>query len=206
VRGAPLRADLDRPGGLAPHDDALGAVRRQLPGLEAQAGVPAREAGGVRERRRAPLLVAHEQQRDLGEVAAPLGERAQHAEREHDAALHVDGARAEQVVAVAVQRLVMRVRDHRVGVAQQQEPAPAAPAQAGEQVGRVPGGGAGRPLHRRIRGQQRGADRRALLRAVDVARGRRDRDERLQLALRAARDLRRLPLHPGIHARMTLEW
>ena len=48
-----------------------------------------------------PLLVADEQERRLGEVGGPGGERAQGAEREHHAALHVDGARAEQLVAVA---------------------------------------------------------------------------------------------------------
>jgi hypothetical protein len=110
------------------------------------------------------------------------------------------------VVAVAPQRPVVGVRDDGVDMAEQQDAARAAPAQAREQVRGVGGGGARRPLHLGLGGQQGRADRRALLRAVHVARGRGDGDERLQLALRAAPDLRRLPLHPGLHARMTLEW
>ena len=70
-----------------------------------------------------PLLVADEQQHDLGVGVRALGERAQGPEGEHDAALHVDGARADQPVAVAGQRLVVVVRDDRVEVAEQQDPA-----------------------------------------------------------------------------------
>ena len=46
-------------------------------------------------RRGPPLLVAHEQQRDLGVALRARGQRAQDAEREHVAALHVDRAGAD---------------------------------------------------------------------------------------------------------------
>ena len=123
MRGAAVRLDLDRARGLAAHDDALGALGRELARLEAQARVPAGEALRVGERRRPPLLVADEQQRGLGERVAARGERAQHAEREDDAALHVDRAGAEQLLAVARERLVVLVADHRVDVAEQQDAA-----------------------------------------------------------------------------------
>ena len=77
----PWRGDVDRARGLAPHDDAL-VVAGQLAGLEAQAGVEAREALDVAERRRPPLLVADQQQRDLGVELRALGERAQRADGE----------------------------------------------------------------------------------------------------------------------------
>ncbi len=123
MRRAPARVDADRARGLAAHDHALLAVGRELAGLEAQAGVPAGEALGVQERRRAPLLVADEQQPDLGEVLGALLERAERAEREHDAALHVDGAGADQPLAGAGERLVLGVGDHGVDVAEQQHAA-----------------------------------------------------------------------------------
>ena len=93
-----------------------------------------------------------------------------------------------QPLAVAPQRLVVRVRDDRVDVPEQQDPARAAPAQRREQVGRVRGARARRPLDLGLGRQQRRAHRRALLGAVHVARRRRDRDERLELARRALRD------------------
>ncbi len=58
------------------------------------------EAVGVGEGRRPPLLVDDQQQRDLGVELGAGGERAQHAERDRDAALHVDRARPAQQVAV----------------------------------------------------------------------------------------------------------
>ena len=75
------------------------------------------------------------------------------------------------------------------------------PVQPGEQVGRVIRRGAGHPLHRRLVGQQHRAHRRALLRAVDVPRGRGDRDQGLELAHGAPRDLGRPCLHPRVHGR-----
>ena len=93
VRRAAVREHPQRARGLALDDDRLLPVRRQLAALEAQAGVVAREALGVDEVARAPLLVADEQQRDLREGVRALRERAQHAEREDVAALHVDGPR-----------------------------------------------------------------------------------------------------------------
>ena len=129
------------------------------------------------------------------------GQRAQHAEREHDAALHVDGAGAEQVVAVALERLVMGVPDDRVDVPEQQDPARAAPAQRREQVGGMRGRRALRALDLGLGREQRGADGRALLRAVHVARRRRDGDERLELARGAPRYRGRLLLHPRVHGR-----
>ena len=96
VGGAAACVDAQRAGGLAAHDDALLAVGVARAALEAQARVPAREALGVAERGGPPLLVAHEQERDLGVVLRPRGERAQDAEREHDAALHVDRAGADR--------------------------------------------------------------------------------------------------------------
>ena len=50
------------PARLAPDHHALLAVRAALPGLEAQARVPAVEARRVGEGRRAPLLVLHDEQ------------------------------------------------------------------------------------------------------------------------------------------------
>ena len=197
VRGAAVGLDLDRARRLAAHDHALGALGRELARLEAQARVPAGEALRVRERRRPPLLVADEQQRDLGERVAAGGERAEHAEREDDAALHVDGAGAEQLLAVARERLVVLVADHRVDVAEQQQAAGAGAGDAQQQVGRVAGGGAGEALRGRVARRERGADRRALLGAADVARGRGDADERLELPLRARRDLLRAAPRPS---------
>jgi hypothetical protein len=86
---------------------------------------------------RAPLLVADEQERGLRERVPAPGERAQHAECQHDAALHVDGARAEELLFVARERLVVRVADHRVDVAEQQDPARAVAGHLQQQVGRV---------------------------------------------------------------------
>ena len=50
--------------------------------------------------------------------------------------------------------------------------------------------------------RERGADRRALLGAADVARGRGDADERLELALRPRGDLPRAVPDPVVHTQM----
>ena len=63
------------------------------------------------------------------------------------------------------------------------------------------GRGARDPLDARRVRHERGADRRALLRTVDVAGRRGDRDERFQLALGAPRDRVGLALDPWVHAR-----
>ena len=105
---------------------ASSPVRRQLAALEAQAGVPAREAVGVDERAGAPFLVADEQQRDLLEELRAQRQLAQDAEREDVAALHVDRARADEVLAVALQRAVVVVGVDRVDVAEQHD-APGGP-------------------------------------------------------------------------------
>jgi hypothetical protein len=114
-----VRGHAQRAGRLAADDHGLVLVG-ELPGLEAQAGVEALEARDVHEGPDAPLLVAHEQQRGLGEVARARGQGAQEPERQHVAALHVDRARAQQLLAVARQRAVLLVGDDRVEVAEQQ--------------------------------------------------------------------------------------
>ena len=75
VRAAPVRGHAQRAGRLAADDHGLEVVVGQLAGLEAQAGVEAREARDVDEGPDAPLLVAHEQQRGLRE-GAPRAWRA----------------------------------------------------------------------------------------------------------------------------------
>ena len=64
--GAP-RAHAQRPRRLSPEDDRGLTARPALAGLEAEAGVPAGEAGAVREAAGPPLLVGDEQERQLGE-------------------------------------------------------------------------------------------------------------------------------------------
>ena len=170
--------------GLAAHDDAL-LVAGELAGLEAQAGVEAREARDVAEVGGPPLLVAHQQQRELGVELRALGEGSQRAEGEHVAALHVHAAAADQLLAVAVQRLVVGVRDDGVDVADQQRLARARPVQAEHEILGVAGARARHALDRRLVRRERRAQRGALVGAVDVAGGRRDRHQRLELARRA---------------------
>ena len=190
---------MDRARGLAADDDAL-VTAPQLAGLEAQARVEAREALHVAEVVRPPLLVAHEQQRELGEQLGALGERAQRAEREHVAALHVDGAGADELLTHARERLVLGVGDDGVVVADEQHLARAGALQADDEILGVAGARARHALERRIVGRERGAQRRALVRAVHVTGRRRDGHERFELARRAARDLGRSLLDPRIHA------
>jgi formamidopyrimidine-DNA glycosylase len=158
----------------------------------------------VAERGGPPLLVADQQQRDLGVVLAALGERAHDPEREHDAALHVDRAGADQLVAVALQRAVGLVRDHGVDVAEQQDAAAAGAAEVDDEVVGVVGRRAGDALEARVVGRERRADGDALVGAVAVAAGRGDGHERLQLARRAAGDLLRALGDPLIHGQRTL--
>ena len=120
VAARPWAVTWTVPAALRRTTDAVLAARRPLAALEAQARVPAREATDVGEVAGAPLLVAHEQQRDLGVRLGALGERAHDADREHVAALHVDGARADQLVALAGERPVVLVRDDGVEVPEQQ--------------------------------------------------------------------------------------
>ena len=93
----PAARDADRARRLAPHDHGVVAGRRPRSGRPRSTGRrrSPRSASTCANGPIAPLLVADEQQRGLGEVRAPLGERAQDAERQHVAALHVDRPRAD---------------------------------------------------------------------------------------------------------------
>ena len=99
VRGTAGRPNPDRPGALPLHHHPLLPVG-ELARLEAQARVPTGEPLDVNERRGPPFLIAHEQERDLGEVGAPVGQGPQHSERKHVAALHVDRSGADPSIAV----------------------------------------------------------------------------------------------------------
>ena len=198
VRLAPVRAHAQRPGGLALDHDRVMAVLGQLPGLEAQAGVEALEPRDVAEGRRAPLLIADEQQRRLAELGRPRCQRTQGAEGEHDAALHVDRAGTGEPVARLGHRAVGAMRDDRVDVADEQQPAGPGPEQAQHEVGRMLGRGARETLGGRLLGRQRGGDRQRLLGSSDVTRRRRDADERAQLALRPRGDAPGHLVHPRV--------
>jgi len=178
-----VRAHAQRAGRLAAHDDRLVAVGGQLAALEAQAGVPAREALRVDEVADAPFLVADEQQRDLLEVVRAPRELAQDAERQDVTALHVDAARADEQARVALQRAVDLVRVDSVDVAEQQHAAAAAAAQGQDQVVGVVVRRAGGALDLRLGGRQRPRDRERLLRARDVTRRRGDRHQAIELLL-----------------------
>jgi len=93
-------------GGLATHHDGLVALRVELAGLEAQAGVEVREALGVPERSGTPLLVGDEEQRHLVVPAARLGEGA--------AAIVLLG-HLDTVVSHAAHRPLERDGEHLVG-------------------------------------------------------------------------------------------
>ena len=135
VRGAAVGLDVQRAGGLALDDHGVLAVARALAGLEAEAGVEVREALGVGERRRAPLLVDDQQQRELLErLAAAWPARAAGRARSRRRP-SCRRARAGQAVAVALERAVGGVGDDGVEVAEQQHPA-AAGAAAGGRAGR----------------------------------------------------------------------
>jgi hypothetical protein len=176
-----VRLDVDRAGRLAPHDHRFVLVT-QLARLEAQARVEAGEALDVGERLRPPLLVVDEQQRDLRVELGAGGERAQRAQRDHDAALHVDRAGADELLALAPQRLVLLVRDDGVDVAEQEDALAAAAVQARDRVLRMPGRRARDALDLGLLGKQQRAHRDALLGAGHVARRARHADQRLELA------------------------
>src|SRR3954449_12976339 len=110
---------MDRARGLAAYDDTF-VGPDELPGLEAEDGVEAGEALDVAELGGPPLLVAHEQQRQLLVALGMLGERPQRAEREHDPALHVDRPRADELLARALERLMFGVRHDGVVVPDEQ--------------------------------------------------------------------------------------
>jgi hypothetical protein len=189
----------DRPRRLAAHDHAVLSGRGLVAALEAQAGVPSREALDVGDAAGPPLLVAHEQQRHLGVRLGPRRERPHRADRQHHAALHVDAAGADELVAVAVQRPVVAVPDHGVHMAEQQHAPRAGPAQARDEVLGMVGRRAGDALDLGGVGQQRGTHRGALLGAVHVAGRRRHADQSLELARRPPPDLRCRRLHPWVH-------
>ena len=160
--GASARVDLDRAGRLASTTTPSSPSRRRSPASKHRhASQPAKRSAW------ANGAVRHSSSQTSSSAAsaksARRGQRAQRAQRQHDAALHVDGAGAEQPLAVALQRLVVRVGDDGVDVAEQQDP-PAARCRAAAPAGPARGGrGAGRPLDLGLGGQQRGADRGALL-------------------------------------------
>ncbi len=151
----PVADHLQGPGGLAPDHHALLAAGAALTGLEAQAGVVVREPLRVHERRDPPLLVADQQDRELGERLRVARERAGDAEREDHAALHVGGAGPVEAVAVAAQRLVRIVADHGVDVAEQHHPPAPGPGHGPDQIWRAAGRRARRSLHLGAVGQQR---------------------------------------------------
>jgi hypothetical protein len=197
--------DLQGSSRLTADHHRVASLGVQLARLEAQARVPAGEPGAVRERRRAPLLVAHEQQRDLRDVVeAVRGDRVEDPEREDVPALHVDGARPAQRardLGVRMQRLVELVADDRVDVAEEQDPAVPAPAHAHEEVVGVRRGGAGQALDGRSGGQPGGHDRDAALRPGVVAGGRRDTDEDLEVGDRGGGDPGGVRAGPVGHSR-----
>ncbi len=115
------------------------------------------------------------------------GERPRDAERQHHAALHVGRPRAVQPLAVAAQRRVRVVADHRVDVARAAAagPRPAA-ADPRDQVRRAAGRRARHALDLGLWRQQRGTQRRAPPRRPSTSPdGEEIADERLELALRA---------------------
>ena len=188
MRGAPRRGDAQRARGLAAHDDALVALRRALAGLEAQAGVPVAERLGVAQGPGPPLLVDHEQQRELGEVLGPAGELAQDAEGEDDAALHVHRARAVEAVALAAQRLMSLVGDDGVEMAEQQHPLAPRPGHPGDEVGGLVRRRARRAGDLGLVRRERGGYGDGLVGAPDVTARRGDGHERVELALGVAGD------------------
>src|SRR3954453_15765757 len=190
-RDGRARLDLD--------DPPLAAVVGAPAALEAQARVVPREALDVRERADPPLLVAHAQQRGLGDVLAPVGERAQDSERDDVAALHVDRSGADEPVFLAPQRPVVPVRDDGVDVAEQQHPLRSRAAETDEQIRRVVGRRARDALDLRLVRRERGGDRGGLLGAGDVAAGRGDGDQRLELARGARGDRVGVGLDPVVH-------
>ena len=144
-------------------------------GRRARSATPRRRRAAARPRRRA---------------SGRGGERAQDAEREDDAALHVHRARAvEPAVARVAQRLVVGVGDDRVDVAEQQDRARCrCRATRARRSGAWPGEEhSGRSIAALV-GQQRRAQRGALLRARRRRRTatRRPRAPRARAGARAA--------------------
>ena len=166
-----MRAHAQRARGLAlDHDRVLAVLGR--------AGRP-RSTGRRRSPRSAPTCAngAVRATPRRRRAAAPprrtrstrVGERAQDAEREHVAALHVDRARADQPVALARQRAVRACGDDRVDVAEQQQPPAPLPLRRRIRSGACSGDEHGDALDRRLVGRQRRGDRERLLGARDVA-------------------------------------
>ena len=179
-RAAARRAPAASPAALRRTTTPSSPSGVALAALEAQAGVEAGEALDVA--RTAPSRHSSSQTSSSATSAKSserAAERAHHAEREHDAALHVDRARADQLVVVALERAVVGVRDDGVDVAEQQHPARARRRHPRDQVLRVTGRGARHALDRRRR------------RAA--ARRRRRRTPRRRARRRRARRRRRAP-------------
>ncbi len=145
VGGTTVGDQLQRAGRLAAHDDGIVAIGAALTGFEAEAGVEAGEARAVSELAAAPLLVGDQQQCSFAELWPPL-KRAQRAECQRDASLHVGRAGPDQVVAAALRRQERVMRDDRVEVAYQQDLELARPVDRDQQVGRVLSRRAGQPL------------------------------------------------------------
>ena len=129
-----------------------------------------------------PLLVVDEQQQRLAQLGA-LGQRAQHPERDRDSALHVDRPAAAHPPAMVLGGDVRGVRHDGVQVADEQDPPVARPADAQLEVRCVTRRGTGDARGLGDVRRQRGRDGDRLLRAGDVAGGRGDRDQRLEVAL-----------------------
>ena len=185
-----MRLHVQRGRRLALHDHRLVTRLGALAGLEAQAGVEAREALCMGKGRGAPLLVVHEQDRGLGEQLGPRCKLAHDPQRQRHPALHVDSARPGEAVALPRERTVGIMRDNRVEVSEQQHSRLAASPQPAHEVARVFGRGALQPLDLNLRGQKGGRERHAFLGPFQIARRRRHPHQGLELALGGER-------HPG---------
>ena len=201
-RCGPCAGDVDRARGLAPHDDAL-VVAGELAGLEAQAGVEAREALDVAEVGGPPLLVADEQQRELARSAPGASAKARSAPMARMSPPFMSTrARAEQLLADVLERPVLRRgrRRCRRGRAAARGRCRCRGVRA-TRSSAWPGEEHGTRSIVASSGAQRRAHGGALVRPVHVAGRRGHGDQRLELARRSSGDLRRRLLDPRIHPR-----
>ena len=111
----------------------------------------------------APFLVGHEQEGDLRERLRAGREGIEHAEGQHHAALHVDRARADQAVILALEGAVGVVRHDRVDVAEKGHPLGSGAADPRQEVRRVPLGRGRKSLGLGVGGEERRAERHGLL-------------------------------------------
>ena len=169
------------------------AVARPLAGLEAEARVVAGEPLDVGELDGAPLLVGDEQHRQLAEQLGAGGQRRGRPRAQHDAPLHVRGARAVETIAVPAERRVGGVADDRVEVAQQHHPPRARPAEPRDQIR---GAVRGRARHALDLGARAAAARRTPRSPPPRRRCRRRARRRRRAPPARAQPERRSPLHP----------